>query len=168
MLREPPFEQDTKSPDVISILEVDTRNENDDDDDDPILENDFSQVDVTAEDVDCRRQMLCSTEHEDLKLLPEAIPSLGQDLSGHTLSAVEGCKDHENEQVQGQANWMETTEFNTYLKNSVPTREFLFCENSNQTTRESENPTRQLIACIPDDIGQPYIALNTFELFFKA
>ncbi|KAJ6669917.1 hypothetical protein lerEdw1_000466 [Lerista edwardsae] len=168
MLREPPFEHDTKLPDVISILEVDACNENHDDDVHlPILENDFNQVDVTTEGVDRRQQMLCSTELEDIKPLPQAIPSLGQDLNHHTLLALEVFKENENEQVQGQTNWKETTEFFPYLKNSVPTREFLCCENSNQTLRESKNSTSQLAACTADDTGQPYVALNTFELFSK-
>ncbi|XP_066474204.1 interleukin-31 receptor subunit alpha [Tiliqua scincoides] len=149
MLRVPPSEQDTESPDCISILKVDAPSENDGNDEVqlPDLENDFSQPDVTMRDVVGRHQMLCSTELEDIKPLPQAIPSIGQD--------------------QGQTNWKESNEFNPYLKNSVHTREFLLCENSNQNTKESKNSTNHLATCMPNDTGQPYVALNTFELFLK-
>lgn len=149
MLRVPPSEQDTESPDCISILKVDAPSENDGNDEVqlPDLENDFSQTDVTMRDVVGRHQMLCSTELEDIKPLPQAIPSIGQD--------------------QGQTNWKESNEFNPYLKNSVHTREFLLCENSNQNTKESKNSTNHLATCMPNDTGQPYVALNTFELFLK-
>lgn len=68
------------------------------------------------------------------------------------------------EEMQCQENLQEKTEFNSYLKNSVYSREFLDCENVEQNTKEPETPPASLACC---SAGDPYVAPETVKLLSK-
>ncbi|XP_042309699.1 interleukin-31 receptor subunit alpha isoform X4 [Sceloporus undulatus] len=85
------------------------------------------------------------------------------DFRNPTLPDMKGnCYD--NQEVQDQPY---LKEFNPYLKNSVPTREFILSENLVQNIEGTNTQPVPMTSCLPNSTEQPYVALDTFTLLPK-
>ncbi|XP_026526235.1 interleukin-31 receptor subunit alpha [Notechis scutatus] len=144
------------SKDDINILKMDTCRENEL----PLLnpENFFKQANVTAKITVAGQETFCTGEYRALEcLLP--VSSLNHDFEDQTfLTMKSDSESSAKDEMQYQEYFQEKTEFNSYLKNSVCSREFLDCKNVEQNTKEPETQPASL-ACYR--AGDPYVAPDT-------
>uniref|UniRef100_A0A2D4J986 Fibronectin type-III domain-containing protein n=1 Tax=Micrurus lemniscatus lemniscatus TaxID=129467 RepID=A0A2D4J986_MICLE len=152
----------SSSEDDINILKMDTCRENEL----PLLnpENCFKQVNVTAKIMVAGQETFCTGEYRALEcLLP--VSSLNYDFKNQTfLTMKSDSESSAKDEMQYQKNLQEKTEFNSYLKNSVRSREVLDCENVEQNTKEPETQPASLACC---SAGDPYVAPDTVKLLSK-
>ncbi|XP_070791980.1 interleukin-31 receptor subunit alpha [Pituophis catenifer annectens] len=152
----------SSSEDDINILKLDTCRENEL----PLLnpENCFKQANVTAKIAVAGQETFYTGEYKALDCFPPG-SSLNHDFSNQPLLTMK--RDSESsakEEMQYQENFQEKNEFNSYLKNSVCSREFLDCETVGQNTEEPETKASSLACC---SAGGPYVAPDTVKLLSK-
>ncbi|XP_061473988.1 interleukin-31 receptor subunit alpha [Rhineura floridana] len=156
MLRNSPSENET----LVSVLKVDACGKDHDELQLSNHENCFKQASVNTEYTMDSHGILCSGGHKAITPLVQTA-SLEHDLRSPTIPTLEvASRDGENKEVQDQSDLKEKTDFNPYLKNSVRRREFLPCVNSDQNTKGTKAQPVSVT-------GQPYVALDTFQLFSK-
>ncbi|XP_077203258.1 interleukin-31 receptor subunit alpha [Paroedura picta] len=170
-LKEPQSEENTVIPEVISILKVDENDKG------QLLELEdcLGQTEGMTEDPLCPHEASGRGGHEAIQLLLQTVPSLGQPFTSQLLPAPmspqlalqkseenfsgdywnSSCKDEEG---RDPTNTKAETEFNPYLRNSVPTREFLVCENP--SARKEGRETILAPCCVSSGSVQQYVALE--------
>ncbi|XP_026572549.1 interleukin-31 receptor subunit alpha isoform X2 [Pseudonaja textilis] len=152
----------SSSKDDINILKMDTCRENEL----PFLnpENFFEQANATAKITVAGQETFCTGEYRALEcLLP--VSSLNHDFKNQTfLTMKSDSESSANDEMQYQEYFQEKTEFSSYLKNSVCSREFLNCENVEQNTKEPETQPASLASYSAED---PYVAPDTDKLLSK-